>query len=451
MSSFTILCPECNAALRSSRPLSEVGMVRCPQCSHHFSANENDEIPPAPLPKQSSKLKTGLIAFGSLGLLAVLLAAGLAAAIVSHHAEKHDAAEAERRATEERFAALQKKLDEQREEISRERRRHEKLLRDIEKNSAARDEKSIEAPKAIVVPPAPPAPEPKAATEQADNKIRADYDAHMDAGRGAMVAQRYDDALSDYKAALRLLPGDAAALRGLRDAEDRLASTQDQTKRSSEVARLLDKARSALKAKHYDEALAAAKDALTQDPGNPDAKQLQRDATAAKRTARSEFAQIMALASDAQSAGRYEEASRLYARALEIMPDDESAQRGKQLVDRTAQDTQASLAAYYRFMVAGTLAMQNLQFLDASRSFAEALRIAPADLAAARGLRDAQVAATGVLTGQVNYYRQLQIGYAAMQAQRPAQAITAFQAALSLMPNSPLAVAALQQAQAIKK
>jgi cytochrome c-type biogenesis protein CcmH/NrfG len=95
--------------------------------------------------------------------------------------------------------------------------------------------------------------------------------------------------------------------------------------------------------------------------------------------------------------------------------------------------------------------MQNLQYVDASRAFAEALRLAPNDLAAARGLRDAQVALTGVVTGQANYYRQLQNGYAALQAQRPGDAIAAFQAALRLAPDSPLAAAGLKQARAMRK
>jgi tetratricopeptide (TPR) repeat protein len=458
MPSFTILCPQCNAALRSARPLSQDRMVRCPQCGQHFTAPEddftaaeNDVVPPVARRPNSSKLKTGMIAFGSLGLLVLFLAGGIGLGIVSSNGEKREAAEAERRATEERFAAMQKKIDQQREEIDRERRRREAALRDMQAKAKTRDEKPSETPKAAVSPAAPPPPEPKPAADQAESKIRADYEAHMDAGRAAMVAERYADALSEYKAALLLLPGDAAATRGQRDAEDRLVAIQGKVTRRSDVARLVDKARNALKAKHYDEALAAANEALGLDPRDTEAKQLQRDATSARRAAKGEFAQLMSMAADAQAAGRFEEASRLYARALEIFPDSDNARLGKRLADGAAQDTQAGLAAYFRFMVAGTLAMQNLQFVDAARAFTEALRLVPTDLAAARGLRDARIAVTGVLTVQVNYYRQLQIGYAALQAQRPAAAITAFQAALTIIPNSPLALAGLQQAQSMNK
>jgi hypothetical protein len=79
------------------------------------------------------------------------------------------------------------------------------------------------------------------------------------------------------------------------------------------------------------------------------------------------------------------------------------------------------------------------------------LRLVPGDLAAARGLRDAQLAVNGVVAGQVIFYRQLQAGYTALQTQRPADAINAFQAALRLIPDSPLAAAGLRQAQTMRK
>src|SRR5262249_5076775 len=141
--------------------------------------------------------------------------------------------------------------------------------------------------------PAPRAPDPKAAADDAEKKTRADFETRMDAGRAAMVDQRYADALREYKAALRLLPGDAAAEGGVRDAEDRLARVQERANQRVAVAGVLDKARTALNAKHYDEAISAANEALGIAPGNAEAKQIANDAARAKRTAKADMAQLL--------------------------------------------------------------------------------------------------------------------------------------------------------------
>jgi tetratricopeptide (TPR) repeat protein len=437
-------------------------MVRCPQCSQHFTAEEPEPFTVHQVPAGSPALKTGLIAFGAVGTLALLLSAVVIAALsIRTEAPRPAPAEADRRATDDRLAALQRRLEEQQEEAGRERRRRQeqqddtererrrlqKAVSDLETRARSAEQKPVAPASAS---PSPAATDPKPAAEDAAKKVRADYEARMEAGRAALVAQRYADALREYTAALTLVPGDAAALRGQADAQNRLEGQQDRQKRQSNAATLVEKAKAAYRAKRYDEALSEANQALRENPDDPDARQIQRDAQA-KRAARSDTSQVMSLADSALGQGRYEEASRLYDRVLQQSPDDEAAQRGKRSADQAAQDTQASLTAYYRFMALGTLSMQNLQYADAARLFAEALRQAPGDLAAARGLSDAQNAVAGVVVGQANLYRALQNGYAALQAQRPADATTAFQTALRLAPDNPLAVAGLRQARAMKK
>jgi tetratricopeptide (TPR) repeat protein len=436
-------------------------MVRCPQCSHHFTAEEPEPFVVRQAPAASPALKTGLIAFGAVGALALVLAA-IVVAIVSSRSERPAATPEgdHRAANDDRLAVLQKRLEEQQEEAIRERRRHqeqqeqtdrerrrlEQAVRDLESRARAAEQKPV-APPVIVAPPA----ESKAAADDAAKKARAEYEARMDAGRAAMVAQRYADALREYTAALTLMPGDAAALRGQRDAQNRLDGQQDRQKRQANAASMVDKAKAAFRAKHYDEAISDATQALRENPDDAEARQVQRDATQAKRAARSDNSQLMSAADSALAQGRYEEASRLYDRVLQQSPDDEAAQRGKRSADQALQDSQASLTAYYRFMALGTLSMQNLQYADATRAFAEALRQMPGDLGAARGLNDAQNALAGAVVAQANYYRALQAGYAALQAQRPADATTAFQSALRMVPDSPLASGGLRQAKGMKK
>ncbi len=456
MSAFTVHCPECRTALRSARPLPPGQVVRCPQCGGFFNHAEQPEetAPPVP-PVRSPTVSTGLIAFGLVGLLVLLFAGGVGLAVLATRNPDKDAAvdrraaeaerratEAERRAAEERLA-LQKRLDEQRDRDDRERRRLERAIEDLEVKAKARDERP--APPVPVV--AAPPPEQKPAPDDGEKRKRDQYEAHMEAGRQAMVAQRYPDALRDYQAALRLVPGDPAAERGRRDAEDRLGGQAERRNRRDSLAGLLDKARTALRAKHYDEAVEAANEAVRTSPDDADAKQLQREAKQQQRAAKAKYREVMSQADTALAAGRFEEASGLYSQALQLMPDDSAAQRGKQNADQVARDTQSSQSAYYRYMTGASLSMQNGLYADAMRSYAEALRLYPGDVAAARGLSDAQAGLAGTLAAQANYYRQLQAAYAAMQSQRPNDALAAFQAAQNINPGNPQAAAGLRQAQ----
>jgi tetratricopeptide (TPR) repeat protein len=429
-------------------------MVRCPQCSHHFTVDGPTEVTVSRAPSASPALKTGLIAFGLVATLTLVAAGAVVVAVLSHNETPRQpvpATEPERSAVDGRIAALQKRLDEQEQEFNRSRRRLELTIRDLEDRARAAEHR----PTPPIQSPAPavtaPVPEPKAAVDDAGKKKRADYEAHMDAGRAAMVAQRYTDALREYTAALTLVPGDGEAIRGQRDAENRLEGRAGARNQADAAAALLNKARTAYRAKRFDEALSAANQVLRQDPDNPDAKQIQRDAQQAKRTARSDTTQLLSLADAALAGGRFEDASRLYDRVLQMSPDDEAAQRGKRAADQASQDAQTALAGYYRLMAVGTLAMQNLQYGSAAQAFAAALNQVPGDLAANRGLADAQAALTGAAFGQAKFYNSLQNGYAALQAQRPADAITAFQAALRISPDNPLAVTGLRQARAMKK
>ncbi len=456
MSACTIPCPLCNAALHSAGPVPRGRMLRCPRCGGHFNADERPAEPLAPLPSHatvSPAFKMGLIAFGLVGLVALVIGGGIGLAMHSTREASRQAAiaAADRHAAEEQRAALQNLLAQQREEFEREQRERERAFERERKVKAAEEKPPPPAP---VVPTAaltPPAPAPSPPADDGEAKKRADYEARIDAGRAAMVGQRYADALREYQAAVRLMPGDAVATRGVRDAEDRLDAQQEQVKNRTTVTGLVDKAKNSLRAKHYDDALSAANEALRLVPGDPDARQVQRDVTQARRTAKADFAQLVSQADQSRDAGRFEEASRLYARALDIFPDDDAARGAKRAVDQAAGDAQAGLAAYYRFMTAGMLSMQNGQYVDAARAFGEASRLVPTDIAAARGYRDAVAGVNGVVVGQGRFYRHLQAGYTALQARNPADAINAFQAALRLVPDSPLAAAGLQQAKAMKK
>jgi tetratricopeptide (TPR) repeat protein len=285
-----------------------------------------------------------------------------------------------------------------------------------------------------------------AAADQGERKRQADYQDHMDAGRAAMEAQRYPDALREYLAALRLVPDDPAALRGQKAAEARLEDAREQEERRAGFARLMEKAKGALRNKRYDEAVEALEAALRLSPGDPEVKQMLQEATRARRAARGRYDDVMQQADAALSAGRYEEAGRLYGEALALVPDDPAATKGKQNAERALGDAQAGVGAYLRYIDQASLAMQSGRYGDALRLYGEALRVAPGDQVAIQGLRDARTAAGAILQRGGDFDRAMQSGTAALRMRQWSDAVAAFQAALRAVPDSPQAAAGLRKA-----
>ncbi len=466
MSAYTISCPHCQAALRSAKPVPPGKPVRCPKCGGSFTTAEPDspfalDLPEcaSTRPNTSPALKTGLLAFGLVGGLVLVLAAGAGVALVVTREAPRDtaearrlaetekrAADAERRAAEDR-AAWQKRLDEQREAAEQDRRRLEKRVSEVEADARARQDRPA------LPPPPPAAVDPKPAEDLTAKRNKAEYEAHMDAGRAAMVDQRYKDALREFRVARELMPGDAAAIRGERDAQDRMGERKDQDRRRAAFAAALDRARTALQARRYDEAVSAANEALQMIPDDAEGQKLQRQALQAKRNAKAAYDQAMAAGDAAMASGQYGEASSAYAQALQYSPDDAAALERKRAADQGASvgNTQLNLFAYYRYMAAGALAMQNGAYGAATRNYAAAAQLMPGDLAAAGGLAEAQAALAGRQIVRANLYQLIQTGYTALQNQRRTDAINAFQSALAIDSDNKLALAGLKQAQALKK
>ncbi|HEV3256028.1 MAG TPA: hypothetical protein VG013_04045, partial [Gemmataceae bacterium] len=83
--------------------------------------------------------------------------------------------------------------------------------------------------------------------DQGERKKLAEYRDRMTAGRAAMVDERYGDAVREFVAALGLLPGDAAATKGRRDAQKMVRAAADEDKHKDDFTRLMDQAGAALR------------------------------------------------------------------------------------------------------------------------------------------------------------------------------------------------------------
>jgi tetratricopeptide (TPR) repeat protein len=280
------------------------------------------------------------------------------------------------------------------------------------------------------------------AQDQSEKTKLAKYKDHMEAGRLAMTAQRYEDAIKEYRGALLVMPGDPAATKARQDAEDQLKGSAD----TRYVQQQLERAQAALDARRFKEAVRALEPLVKEVPDNEDASRMLRDAKKTLAQAQADCDRFVKLATLALQARRYEEALLNFREAVKALPEEKDASNGLAQVEKLITDSQASQLAYERFMRLGRIAMQNKQYADALASFQEALRIAPNDILAHNGYRDALKAVKGSADRQKDFDRQVTIINAALKNRQWATAIQACNIAMKLNPDDTQVPAALQSA-----
>lgn len=324
----------------------------------------------------------------------------------------------------------------------------------------------------------------------------ADYQTHLDAGRAALTAGRFEEAVREFQAALKSLPEDATAAINLQTAQNRLAAGADLAKRQEAFADLMQRARAALNARRPDQAVPPLREAVKLFPDDRNVKKMLRAARLDASTVEAEYTRLMALGDSAMTRHRFEEANRLFTQAGEVLPGDRAAADKARAAADAVTDRQAALVAYQRFMTQAAIDMENQRFVSAIRNFQEALRILPNDANALQGLTDArsalavaerrraQLDALRVKGGtplqqarfaevlqsyndalqtanvesrtlrglaQVRYSRAMLAGRQALATNRNADAIRYFEEALQLAPGDPAASALLAQAQNRRK
>jgi tetratricopeptide (TPR) repeat protein len=282
--------------------------------------------------------------------------------------------------------------------------------------------------------------------DAAEKKTRADYQAHLDAGRVALAAGRYADAVREFLAAQRVVPNDPDAVDGQRKAEAQLAALADRDKREAAFKVLFDRATKALQARRFTEGIDALEAALRLIPDDREASRLLLVARGDLRKAKAEYKATLGRAETALGLRRFEEAQRLYAEAAALLPEDPAAAKGLRDVERLVAALRTAQTAYVRYMNQGAVALRARRYADAAVAYSEALNLVPGDLDAAAGLRQAREAAEGVARAGAELDRLLQAAAAALDRSAYNAAIAAYNKALKLAPDDPRITGGLSKA-----
>jgi tetratricopeptide (TPR) repeat protein len=189
-----------------------------------------------------------------------------------------------------------------------------------------------------------------------EEKQRGDFGRRMAEGRQALQAKRYQEAARIFGEALKLQPADAEAKQALQLALQGARTPPPpppQRQPSPEYTRLMSQGQEFLAAKRYDEAIKAFSEALKIVPNDTAATKGLREAKQAVRTPPSvpppakppaEYTSLIQAAAAAEKQQKYAEAVQAYRQALRIRPGDARASQGADFAQHMS-DGQKLLAA----------------------------------------------------------------------------------------------------------
>jgi tetratricopeptide (TPR) repeat protein len=271
--------------------------------------------------------------------------------------------------------------------------------------------------------------------EQLDHKKLSEYENLIASGKAALKGARFADAIRDFIAAQRVVPNDMVAAQLQREAEKQLDGINNRAERQKELQRLLDLANTALRSKQWEEAEKTFQRALQLAPTDAAAQKGLAEAQKAAKLANAEFATWMLRGNAALQNGRLAEAVLAFREATRILPDNDTASRAL----RQTELLQEAQQVYFRAMERASNAMALKQYGDAVVAYNEALRAAPGDLAALQGLQDAQRLFEGDARKRKDFDRKAFAGLQLLKAQKYSEAAVELRGALRILPHHPQA------------
>jgi hypothetical protein len=298
-------------------------------------------------------------------------------------------------------------------------------------------------------------------------KMREDFAALLAKGKSAMTASKWDQALSDFTAALAIFPDDKEAQQFQAQAQAKVDEQQSAAQAEKKFQDALKAAEADLKVDKLDSAAERFRGAQALKPAAPEpADGLKR--VEARRTALAADENYRKAIADADAhftAGRYADASKGYAAASTMKPGEVYPKTRKADADRLLADAAAQAAAlaektarYETLVAAADKAFKAKSYKEAKGSYEEAARILPAEkypqerialctaeiekeaaaaAAAASASASAAAAAAAAAELDAKYTAQISAGDAAFAKSDWVAAKAAYRKALELKPAEP--------------
>ncbi len=290
-------------------------------------------------------------------------------------------------------------------------------------------------------------------------KKDAEFNGLIAAGDANINQSKYTEAISSFRQALEIRPGDSIALARIGDAEKQLALAGDKARKDAEFNKLIVAGDANVNQSKYSEAISSFRQALEIKPGDSIAlarisdaeKQLALAGDNARKDA--EFNKLIAAGDANANQSKYTEAIISFKSALNIKPNDPAAlarlaEAEKQLA--LAGDKAKKDAEFSRLIAAGDANVGQSKYAEAIISFKSALDIKPTDSAAMARLAEAEkllALAGDKAKKDAEFSRLIAAGDANVGQSKFAEAIISFNSALDIKPNDPDALARLAEAE----
>ena len=279
---------------------------------------------------------------------------------------------------------------------------------------------------------------------QAQAELNQRYDTLLTAAKSSLQAGRYAEALRDATAAQQVMPTNAkavaAALEVAQQAEQQLTMLKGQDERKQAYAKVMDQGASALRERRFPEAMESYKVALKLVPEDPAAAKGLADAELGAKQFIAEFAllqnQYQALMNQgklAMGAGAFVNAVQCFTQAVQLMPNDPNARAA--LLE--AQGAVGRAVAYQTAMEQGRTAMIAKSYGDAFAAYSNALSSVPNDPFALQAREDARRLLLGTIQTKQIVDERLLAAALRLKQKEWAAARDLYTDAVKIMPDNP--------------
>ena len=234
-----------------------------------------------------------------------------------------------------------------------------------------------------------------------ESKMQAEFDRLIALGDANVNSLKYNDAIQYFKGALKVKPNDQVAVARLANAEKQLALLGEKSKIDAEFNRLITAGDVNVNQSKYADAISRFKEALNIKPGDSiamaritDAEKLLANESTEKAKKEAEFNRLITLGDDKVNQSKYAEAIAHFKEALTIKPADSIAlariARAEKLLANQNNEKSKIETEFNRIVALGDENVKGLKYADAIKNFQEALVLKPSDSVALSKLAAAQ-------------------------------------------------------------